>query len=632
MSQNNQENLYFSPVQLDTKTPAAMIAELAESQNIDAKFIDYRILEIMTSYTNEEHPDGVHLRPSEMDIFDDTAFFIDPTLVIEQEYHVEFYDTRQAPKVHLPRISVGANSSLTKVIATIHASKDAVYESGYDKFLYEYIAKQLIKAKILVGIREYELKQELIKIASVLRIKEIIDKDVTITITNGAAPRKPTDARVVYHYKKEQDQKAERIDYASRGFLQGVVAGEVIIEQIKSQTGRNGRNVRGEFLSMPEPKNDALKEISFVSEAIERVEDDISVKFIALKPGFVSEKGGVYDIQDQLEINEINFRDTGSVQTSMDANVSLVIKEDDIFKDAIGTGVVVEAKEIHVRGNIAANAEVTAEDVMIGGQTHGKARIKAKKANIAVHIGYVEADEVTIDRLEGGSVFARRARINSVIGGSITAEEIIIETLGSNCTMTASTLIDVHYLRGMNNRFIIDTSKMKDQRDDIPEQLKKIEILEAELAKIPKKLETKKTIINENKGSIYVIKQKVEELQAAKVIPPVTFMKKLKEYQQLVNDYNEMLEEFKFKKEKFRHLKAELDVMQNGIFAAKVINRSSWLELNEVKFIVIDPPSEVAYTTKQNEMARVMMLERTNDDKFRIKKLNDIKLMREEGQ
>lgn len=630
LSQEKQDIMYFSPIQADTKTPFSDLIDVAKSQNIDPQFVDYRLIDIITTYTDETHIDPVNIKGKELEIFEDSIFYIDESLNIDQTYHVEYFDIRQAPQVKLPKISIGANSSLTKVVATIHATKDLEYVNGYENLLYEYIAKQLIRVRILVGVRDDDLKKKLSKVASVLRIKEMLDQDVNLVITTGVLAKKPTDTQIIYHYKNNLNNiKNDKIDYASRGFLQGVVAGEVIIECIKPKNGRNGRNVRGEFVKMPEPKEDGLKDINVNTQNIDRIEDDDSIKFIAKKPGFVSEKGNIYDIGDQLEINEISFKDTGSIQTSMDSNVTLFIKEADIFKDAIGTGVVVEAKEVNVRGNVAANASIIADDVVIGGQTHGKARIKARVANISVHIGFVEADEVSIDRLEGGEVIANKVRINSVVGGSITAKEVIIETLGSNCTITACSLIDVRYLRGMNNRFIIDASKMRDESDEIPRQLEKIKSLESILDKIPKKLEVKKTIIDENKASIYTIKSKVEELQNAKIIPPITFMKKLKEYQQLVNDYNELLLDFKNKKAEHKILKDELDIMQNGIFSAKVINRSNWLELNEVKFIVIDPPTEVTYIAKQNEMVRIMTLTR-RDNKFEIKKSNNLDLIDKE--
>ncbi|MCR4942377.1 MAG: FapA family protein [Campylobacter sp.] len=621
------EPAYFTSITVQTKEPLTELKNHASARDIDPNLLDYHIVGVFTTYTNEANKEPVSVKSEELNIFDDDAFFADKSLVIDQTYSVEIYDVRLYQKPAIPKISVGVNKDLTKAIAKIHASQNVKYSDKYDELLYEYIIKQLIKAKLLVGIRESKLKQDLGKISSIIRIKEKLEKDLIIGVSNGVAPISPTDAQIVYHYDEEEEiSEEDKINYADRGFLQGVVAGEVIIEKIKPKNGKSGRNLRGEFIDIPPAKEEVKEEIK-VGENIEVQEDDESIKYIAKKPGFVSESGGVFDIKEEYEVNEINFRQTGSVLTGLDSNVSLRIKENDIFKDAIGTGMTVEAKEVDVKGNVAANAKIIAEEVTIGGQTHGKSFIKAQYANIAVHIGRVEAEEVEIDRLEGGSVVGKRVKLNSVIGGNITAEEVIINTLGSNCTITAALLIDVKNLRGSGNKFIMDTSKMHENAEEIPAQLKKISEIEHSLKRLPREIEAKKIIIETNKSSIYNIKQKVVELQKAKIAPPVTFMKKLKEYQRLVNDYNNLLKKQKNKKALFRSLKEELDVMQNGIFAAKVINRGSWKELNEIKFIIIDPPSEVSYTTRQNEIIRVMSLKRNQNGEFVIKKSNDASLL-----
>lgn len=630
MSEEIQEG-YFTSITTDTKTPYKDIKNLSKSSGVDANFIDFRLMNITTKYTNEKNPEPVTLSEDELEIFNDREFYLDPTLKIEQIYQVEFFDNRIYPQPKLPIIKVGTNQLLTKIVATIMPSSDIHYEPGYDTFLYEYLSKQLIRVGILVGIRENELKSELSKIASILRIKEAIDQEYTFVVVSGIEPRNPIDSKMIYHYKDKFDNVDEhdKVDYANRGFLLGVVPDEVIMEFIKPKPGSHGRNVRGEFLRVNDVKEDALKDIN-TTENISRKEDHISIKFISKKAGFVSEEKGVYDIQEQLEINEISFRQTGSVMTEMDSNVSLVIKEDDIFKDAIGTGVIVEAKEVNIKGNVASNSEIKSEKVKIGGQTHAKAKITAKTADIAIHIGYVEADEVVINRLEGGVVVAKKATIKSVVGGSITADEVRIETLVSNCTITALDLIDIKYLRGFNNRLIIDAKRIKNKGYDIEGHIKKINELEEQISKLPKVLEGKKAIIESNKNSIYTIKAKVEELQASKVVPPVTFIKKLKEYQQLVNDYNELLSDFNIKKDEIGKFKSELEIMQNGIFASRIVNRSNWLELNEIKFMLVDPPIDVVYSTRQNEMARVMMLDKIetkNETKFEIKKSNDINLI-----
>ena len=607
-----QENERFlPPTQIQTSTPYISLKELSKQHSVPVEFIDFKILDILTYYKNKDNEEPVFVPEENLDFFDDNAFYLDETLEIEQVYDVEFFDVRLNAVPKLPKIEIGVNSTVTKVVAKVKATKDCEYEQHYEDKLFEYIAKQLMKAQILIGIRIGKLKDELKQIASVVHVKGELDKDYMLNITQD---------------KIDAIKEEDKVDYADRGFVFGVAQDEVIMEEKKSHEGQNGRDARGKLLAVEKPKEDTGKEI-IISENIERVENDDSIIYIAKKSGYVVEKNGSFDIEERIEINEANFKTTGSIQAGTDTNVTLVVRETDTIKDAIGTGIIVEADEIEVKGNVGANAMVKANEVIIGGQTHQKAKIYAKNAKISIHIGKVEAENVEIDRLEGGNVVAKRVKINSVVGGSITAQNIQINTLGSNCTITASHLIDVRYLRGTDNKFIIDTSKMPESAEATQEQLNKIEETKAELASLLKNIETKKNVINENKDSIYTIKAKVEELSKAKVIPPVTFMKKLKEYQGLVNEYNTLLKIFKDKKELLATLKDELEIMQNGIFSAKVINRGNWVELNEIRFVIVDPPQNVTYISKQNETAHAITLEKIGDGdeaEYKIKKSNKL--------
>ena len=70
-------------------------------------------------------------------------------------------------------------------------------------------------------------------------------------------------------------------------------------------------------------------------------------------------------------------------------------------------------------------------------------------------------------------------------------------------------------------------------------------------------------------------------------------------------------------------LKDELVGMESIIFDAKIINKDRWTELNEVKFRLIEPPVDVTYSTKENEIARVMSL-KAGINGYEIKRSNEI--------
>lgn len=628
-NQNAQQN-FLAETEVETANPYGEILNLAKHFGVDSKFIDFDIMEIKTEckVAGESQPRQV---PAEkLNIFDDDKFFVEKVESIKQNYLVKFYDTRQVKPTPLPNVAINANKNLTKILATVSQNSDTVYFKEFDKKLINFIYKKLIKVGILVGIRNKTMLEEVAKIYSVLRVKEFIDKDYSFVVTAGVNVNPSADDALVFHYKNKNKSTDEndKIDYSNRGYLLGVTENELIFEYVKLREGANGRDVRGKLL----PTQKAKATIAKMPEHTENIyskEDEEGIKFFSKKSGYVQEEKGVFDIKDELDVNEISFKTTGSVDTGLDTNVTLNVKEKDLTKDAIGTGMTVEANEINIEGNVAANAVVKANKVVIGGQTHAKALIEAKDAKIAVHIGSFDGEYVEIDRLEGGKVKAKKVVIKSAIGGEIIAESVIIDTLVSNSNIIIADTLEIKKLKGVNNKILVDFSMIKNTGEQINERMAKIKAIREQIVKMPRTLESKRCVIEENKGPINVIKAKIEELKSTNNTPPVTFMKKLKEYQQLVHEYNALLKEFREKKAAIAELKSEIANIQDGIFSSKVINHSNWREFNEIKFRLVDPARDITYSTRENEIARVITIAKVEtedgDIDYVVKKNNNVR-------
>ncbi len=628
-NQNAQQN-FLAEMEVETANPYGEILNLVKSFGVDSKFIDFDILEIKTECKVVGESQPRQIAEDKLNVFDNDKFYVDRVESIKQSYLVKFYDVRRVKPTPLPNVSVNANKNLTKILATVSQNADTVYFKEFDKKLINFIYKKLIKVGILVGIRNKTMLEEVAKISSVLRVKEFIDKDYTFAVTVGVNVVPSTDDALIYHYKTKirNVDENDKIDYANRGYLLGVVENELIIEYVKLRDGTSGRDVRGNFL----PAQKAKATITKMPEHTENIyakEDNEGIKFFAKKPGYVKEEKGVFDIKDELDVNEITFKTTGSVDTGLDTNVTLNVKEKDLTKDAIGTGMTVEANEVNVEGNVAANAVVKANKVTIGGQTHAKALIEAKEAKIAVHIGSFEGESVEIDRLEGGKVKAKKAVIKSVIGGEIIAESVAIDTLVSNSNIIIADTLEIKKLKGVNNKILVDFSMIKNTGEQINERMAKIKAIREQIVKMPRTLESKRCVIEENRGPINVIKAKIEELKSTNNTPPATFMKKLKEYQQLVHEYNALLKEFREKKAAIAELRSEITNIQDGIFNSKVINHSNWREFNEIKFRLVDPARDITYSTRENEIARIITIAKVEtedgDIDYVIKKKNNAK-------
>lgn len=628
-NQNAQQN-FLAEMEVETANPYGEILNLAKHFGVDSKFIDFDIIEIKTECKVAGESQPRQIPAEKLNIFDDDNFFVEKVESIKQNYLVKFYDTRQVKPTPLPNVAINANKNLTKILATVSQNADTVYFKEFDKKLINFIYKKLIKVGILVGIRNKTMLEEVAKIYSVLRVKEFIDKDYSFVVTAGVNVNPSADDALVFYYKNKNKSTDEndKVDYANRGYLLGVVENELIIEYVKLRDGTSGRDVRGNFL----PAQKAKATITKMPEHTENIyakEDNEGIKFFAKKPGYVKEEKGVFDIKDELDVNEITFKTTGSVDTGLDTNVTLNVKEKDLTKDAIGTGMTVEANEVNVEGNVAANAVVKANKVTIGGQTHAKALIEAKEAKIAVHIGSFEGENVEIDRLEGGKVKAKKAVIRSVIGGEIIAESVAIDTLVSNSNIIIADTLEIKKLKGVNNKILVDFSMIKNTGEQINERMAKIKAIREQIVKMPRTLESKRCVIEENKGPINVIKAKIEELKSTNNTPPVTFMKKLKEYQQLVHEYNALLKEFREKKAVIAELKSEIANIQDGIFNSKVINHSNWREFNEIKFRLVDPARDITYSTRENEIARVITIAKVETEDgnidYVVKKNNNVR-------
>jgi len=616
----------FSPIIIDTQDVAKELKSIATVNNVGLEVVDFKILKTTTLYRQSPEEEWLEAGEEAKTLFNEDDFFLNPNLQIEQHFKVEIFDTRNAQEaVVLPPVSLGANKNLTKVVVTIKKCVDIRYSSQFETALIEAINKKKIKAKILVGIREGVMRQEVKKISSSVRINNIVEKDHTFVVMEGIDPVMPVNDAFIMHYKKKvnAEDKQGRVDYSRRGYLEAVGEGEVILEYVKPQEGSPGKTCRGTFLPVNEPKIANEKAIT-VTENIIKKEDDKTIRYIAKRSGYVTESGGSYDIQDQMEIGEINFKTTGSIEAGLDRNVTINIKESDAFKDAIGTGMSVESTELNVDGNVGSQANIRARTVRIGGQTHMTSTIWADTATISVHRGTVEGTEVTVERLEGGKIIADVARVKSVIGGEIIARQIYIQTLFSNAQITTSELVEIQELKGIDNKFLVDPTSSKAFKDETASLREKITQLQKNLDALPKQLENKKSVIDKNKQSVEMIKEKIEELKAEGKKPPVTFMGKLKDYQQLVNEYNLMLKAVKDYRFQLNDYKEELNQVQSKIFSAKIINHSPWKEYNEIKFKLISPAIEVEYNTKNHEISKVISLVQTSDDGFKINRSSQL--------
>ncbi len=623
-NENKKSEDEFKSIIIESENIPRELKSISLAKNLHLSELDFKIIQIRTKVMFNKEEGWIEADKIIFKKFKDKDFLINPNLAIKQLYKVEVFKSSEQDSKPIPPIILGANKMLTKVIVTIKKDIEAKYYLKLEHDIAEEVNKKKIKSGILVGINDSKMYKEIKKVVSSIRVNGILDEDVMFIACEGVDPIKPTNDDFIYHYKKAlaQQNKNGRVDYAKRGFILAVSKGDCIMEYIKPKEGKPGRNCQGKFLPVEKPRDDSEVLIK-ITENIIKKEDDERIKYIANRNGYVVEDNGTYDIKDEMEVEEVSFKSTGSIETEIESEVVINIKEDDVFKDAVGPGMSIETYELNVEGNVGSGAKIKTEKISVGGQTHKTSKIEAKEAKIAIHRGELIAQDVEIDRLEGGKIEAENITVNQAIGGEVIGKNIIIKKLSSNVTMISSNVIEVKELLGTNNKFIIDPSSTRELHDDIERITKEIEATTLKIKQMPKFLEEKKRVLDKLKPSIEMVQERIIELKKGGKKPPLSLLKKIKDYQKMVNEYNESLKHFKDEKLKLKNLKEELNQAQNRVFSAKIINHSPWREYNVIKFKLLSPPIEKVYNTKEHEIIREITLKETGSDEFEIKRSSE---------
>lgn len=618
------ETTEFKSIIVDTTNVIEELKNVAVANHLKTTDLSFKILKVTTYYSDEKSENN-QVGEEEEKLFLDDAFLLNPALKITQHYRVEIFKINLHHDIHdLPQINLSANKNLTKVVAMVAKSHDVKYSPKLEESIIEDIQIKKIRAGVLLGIRDHNMYKEVKKLVASIRVNGIIDQNQTFVVCQGVDDVPSINDDLVYHYKKKVNAKSAdgKVDYSKRGFVLAVEKDECIIEYIKPQMGTPGRNCRGQFISVKEPRKTNDAPIAITANIIKK-ENETSVKYIANRGGYVNIDKGTVDIQDQMEINEISFRSTGSIDANVTSNIKINIKEKDILKDAIGAGMSVETTELIVQGNIGSGAKIKAKIVEIGGQTHQSAYIEADKVTIAVHRGEVNGQDITIDRLEGGRVVGDKVYVKQMIGGEVIGRVVKVDNLLSNARITASEIIEITELKGSSNKLLIDPSVTKEFITQIEEINKKIEKLEEELKAYPRQLSVKKDAIEKNKPMAEMVKTKILELKQSNVEPPITLFAKIKDFQEKVVEYNALLQAFKDKKEYLHELQHELTAVQTKVFSAKIINHSTWKEYNEVRFHLVFPPKDITYNPKEREIIREITLKDMGNGEYRIMRSNE---------
>jgi uncharacterized protein (DUF342 family) len=198
------------------------------------------------------------------------------------------------------------------------------------------------------------LSDAISKVSAYVKVQEraVYEETKNFLIAESFEPVLTTNDALILHYDKSKPKDElddnEKVDYSERGYINNVQKNELLIEYIKSEFGKPGRDCRGIYIKPSKPIVKNEPKFS-VDDTIEVVETDKNIQYIATINGYITYSNRVYSIKTGVELKNISFKSTGSISAGLHSDVSVNVKETDLVKDAIGTGMEVEVSNI-VRG------------------------------------------------------------------------------------------------------------------------------------------------------------------------------------------------------------------------------------------------------------------------------------------
>ncbi len=594
----------FEKVVVTTTDLLTTIQTIAKEHRISPKMFDFKILSYKTFRKKEEISEEI-TTPAQEDL-------VDPYVTFEQELRVEIFLKDDSSPFPIP-MALSANSDFTTIRAVVKPQGNLSYFEGLESEIIAEIERKKVKAGILIGIQDEMMRKSIKKLVAIIRVNGAIAKQTSFVVCEGIPFQEAISNKLIEHYIDEENKHSNTMYVVSKG--------ELVLEIIKSQPGRNGRNCKGEIL--------LSNQVELSESGIEiKVSDDFEIKeeadrilYYAKTAGHISR--GVdnsFEIKEELVVDSVSVKTTGDISGGEESEVSVTIREDDSVLDAVGPGVEIDTFEINIAGSVANNAKIKAQKAQIKGQTHQSSYVEANSLQIHLHKGRAEGDIVEINILEGGVVYGDSVKVKQFNGGEIHAQRVYIGEVTSNAKVYASHHIEIDKITGNGNLFVVDASVQRNFQEKYDALNKKLSDVNYKLKKLPKLLKNKKHKIKSESESIAEIQKVLAEIKKYGKKPLAAMTMKLKEHQNRIKEFNSLLQELKDAKLQEETLREELAELNTSVLKAKVIHKSPWKEFNEVKFKLIEPPIEVSFLPKEGEMTRELGLSSTEEGEYNIKR------------
>lgn len=614
----------IKPINVITDNVAKELDRIASESNTSTSKL-YIELNSVKTFVSDNDADFKEIYAKDISKYTDETLLRDSKTTFNQEYNItvqSVYDGYPFENM-ICQIVFEENESLAYLIIK-KGSKIQYYDALYNDFM-NYINEQKLRSNILLYLFDTDYQETIKAFVDVIeKIKKVTfneDKKILVAEAFDSIESVNAEVSMLVEENKEvkNEESEEKIDYADRGFLLSCVEGEQLFEFIKPQQGQHGRSCKGELIEVETVNLNASPTFT-VDNGIE-VEDSFeNIKYFSKKSGYLVKKGNKYDVENSIDIDQISFKTTGTINSDLNSEISINVIKNNPLEDAIEEGMHVKVQTLNVKGSVGPNTEIEARDIRIDGQTHNESSIKCVNAEIGQHRGKILGRKVEVKTLEGGEIIADIAIVTNALRGIIRAKTIQIGSLGSHVTMEASESITIETLKGEENKFIIDTSMKSpfDENKDASADQEYLKKLKEEFKPLTAKLKETTAKLKKNlepceKIKALIIKNKKEGVELS-----ATLLKNFKLCNLMRVHYKKLKDDYEYKKAQIEALKKKLSTAALTPLDVKITIDNPRRSYNTIVYRLNKPQREIELKMTESMMKNVFKLEEDEDGVLRV--------------
>ena len=484
---------------LKTKNISATLKLFAKKNDISADALDFKILQTATFVKSLNMPEYTRYSEDLKKDFDTVDKMIDYHLEFKQMHIIEIFQKKSSDLKLNYEVEFDELNVCPKIV--IKSNSSIPYAKSKPINIYKLLKDEIDKIKarhnILLNIFDEAYIAKLKLFTKYLFADKFI-KSVKLPLFEGIKPKITKQSQLLLHYENKKNEHG----------ISEVDSGELLVEYIKPQFGKNGLDAFGKIIDSVNINISKGLKYDIDKSSISIKESDDKILYISRIKGYVNIVNNTMLVDNRIKKAKIK-RVEDTLSESEENNIEIVISEKDSTQDSVGEGVELSSETIHIEGFVGSNSSLSAIKLTIDGATHQTSKQSAKFASINRHKGTLRAHKADIKLLEGGIVHATNVDIDTCLNGTIYAKNVNIKHVKSNLKIYASDSINISLVSGEDNLFQIDPSKVSVLAKKIEYIDKDIEDLKYHLEEAERHDESKVEKLKNNISKLLAAKNKI---------------------------------------------------------------------------------------------------------------------------